>query len=74
MITVQRVGSVANVYFHSAPTKHYRMQYKTNVIDASWQRLGSDITAIDLITIQPDPTIGTNDHRFYRVQALDPLP
>jgi hypothetical protein len=73
MITVHRVGSVASVYFHSAPGKHYRLQYKNEMSDPAWQTLGSDITAIDLITIQPDATIGVRDHRFYRVQALDPL-
>jgi hypothetical protein len=73
MITAHRVGSVANVYFHSAPGKHYRLQYKDELSDSAWQTVGSDITAIDVITIQPDATIGVRDHRFYRVQALDPL-
>jgi len=74
MITVKRVGDVANVYWHSAPTKHFRLQYKNQITDAAWLALGSALTATDLITIQPDATIGTNSHRFYRIQALDPLP
>ncbi|HLH56555.1 MAG TPA: cadherin repeat domain-containing protein [Verrucomicrobiae bacterium] len=73
MITVQRLGAVANVSWHSAPTKHYRLQYKNNLSDASWQPVGSDVTATDVVTIQAD-NIGTNSWRFYRVQALDPLP
>jgi hypothetical protein len=73
MMTVQRVGNVANVYYHSAPNKHYRLQYKNELIEPTWKVVGSDVMAVDLITIQPDPTIGTNDHRFYRVQALDPV-
>jgi hypothetical protein len=74
MITVQKIGAVANVYYHSAPTKHYRLQYKNELSDPNWQAVGSDLTATSLITIQPDATIGSNTHRFYRVQALDPLP
>jgi hypothetical protein len=74
MISAKRSGTVANVSWHSAPTKHYRLQYKNELSDPVWQAVGSDVTATDVITVQQDPNIGSLDYRFYRVQALDPMP
>ena len=72
MISARPTNGVVNVSWHSAPGKHYQIQYKNEIEDAAWQALGGNFTASALISIQVDTT--TNTHKFYRVQALDPLP
>jgi hypothetical protein len=74
MISAQPTNGAVNVTWHSAPGKHYQIQYKNEIEDASWQALGTTFTASALISIEVDTTAITNTHRFYRVQALDPLP
>ena len=74
MIAAQPSNSVVNVSWHSAPGKHYQIQYKNEIADSTWQQLGSSFTASALISVQVDTTAITNNHRFYRVQSLDPLP
>jgi predicted secreted protein len=72
MISARPTNGVVNVSWHSAPGKHYQIQYKNEIEDAAWQALGGTFTASALISIQVDAT--TNTHKFYRVQALDPIP
>ncbi|HSU57275.1 MAG TPA: cadherin repeat domain-containing protein, partial [Candidatus Dormibacteraeota bacterium] len=72
MISARPTNGVVNVTWHSAPGKHYQIQFKNELEDAAWQALGTSFTASALISIQLDAT--TNRHKFYRVQALDPLP
>ncbi len=72
MISARPANGVVNVSWHSAPGKHYQIQYKNEIEDAAWQALGGNFTASALISIQVDTT--TNTHKFYRVQSLDPLP
>jgi hypothetical protein len=72
MISARPTNGVVNVSWHSAPGKHYQIQFKNEIEDASWQPLGTTFTASALISIQFDAT--TNTHKFYRVQVLDPLP
>jgi hypothetical protein len=71
LITVEFVGSVANVSWYSTPNKHYRLQYKNTLSDPTWTAVGGDVLATGAITVQSDPNIGANATRFYRVEALD---
>jgi hypothetical protein len=74
MISARPTNGVVNVSWHSAPGKHYQLQFKNEIYDATWQALGGTFTASDLISIQVDTSAITNTHRFYRAQSLDPLP
>ena len=47
----------------------YRIQFKTNLTDASWADLVPDVLATD-ITASTNDTTSTNDARFYRVRVL----
>lgn len=49
----------------------YQVQFKTNLTDAGWQPLGSDVTATNTLASQVDPGVGGAPQRFYRVQLLD---
>jgi hypothetical protein len=72
LITVEFVGSEADVSWYSTANKHYRLQYKNTLSDPAWTAVGSDVLATGSITVQADPNIGSNMQRYYRVQALDP--
>jgi hypothetical protein len=47
----------------------YRVQFTTNLFDASWQNLGSDVTATNIIATKIDPS--PMGQRFYRVLLLN---
>ena len=49
----------------------YRVQYKTNLSDSTWQTLGADLTATNTIAVQSDSTLGTAPQRFYRVLLVN---
>ena len=49
----------------------YRVQYKTNLSDSTWQALGSDLTATNTTAIQSDSSPGSAPQRFYRVMLVD---
>ena len=49
----------------------YRVQYKTNLLDSTWQTLGSDVTATNTTAVQGDSALGTAPQRFYRVLLVN---
>jgi D-alanyl-D-alanine carboxypeptidase len=49
----------------------YRVQYKTNLTDATWQTLGSDVTATNLTAAKTDSSFGSVPRRFYRILLVN---
>ena len=49
----------------------YRVQYKTNLTDATWQTLGADILATNTITSATDSGVTNAAQRFYRILVLN---
>ena len=72
MLTVQKTGGSATVYWRTAIGKHYQLQYKNSLGDASWTSIGSVLAATAYVTSEVDGTLGNSGSRFYRVQLLDP--
>ncbi len=50
---------------------NYRVQFKTNLTDATWQNLGSDVTATNITAMKTDAGLGSAPQRFYRVQLVN---
>jgi hypothetical protein len=49
----------------------YRVQYKTNLADPSWQTLAPDVRATNTTALKMDAIIGTASQRFYRVMLVN---
>ena len=49
----------------------YRVQYKTNLTDAAWQTLGSDVPATNTTCFKSDALFGNAPQRFYRVMLVN---
>ncbi len=49
----------------------YRVQYKTNLTDATWQNLAGDITATNTTASKIDSSLGLAAQRFYRILLLN---
>ncbi|PYJ00340.1 MAG: hypothetical protein DME25_20985 [Verrucomicrobia bacterium] len=49
----------------------YRVQFKTNLSDALWQTLGSDVTATKTTASKTDAAFGSAPQRFYRVLLVN---
>ena len=57
-----------SVTWSSIPGLHYRLQYKTNTADPSWNDLSPQVTATNAITVAEDVS-ATNTVRVYRVRS-----
>ena len=49
----------------------YRVEYKTNLNDGTWQTLGSNITATNVTASKADAGFGGSPQRFYRVRLVN---
>jgi hypothetical protein len=52
------------------PGINYRVQYKDNLTDSSWNDLPGDVPATNGFAFKTDSTGNTNATRFYRIIAL----
>jgi hypothetical protein len=48
----------------------YRVQYKTELTQASWTDRSGDVTAAGAVSTKTDNTLGSASPRFYRVALL----
>lgn len=69
MSSVARTNNTATVSWQSINGKRYQLLFNTNLASATWNNLGSTITAASTNTSFADPT-ATNSYRNYRVQVL----
>ena len=53
--------------WNSSPGLAYRLQFKSNLMDAAWQNLTSDMVATNTASGFADPVSGVVTSRFYRV-------
>ena len=65
-VLVDPTGS-ATLMWQSVPGTTYRILFKTDLSNPTWQQLGQDVKASDTITTKSDYLVG---NRFYRVLAL----
>jgi hypothetical protein len=72
MLTVHKAAGNATVFWRTAPGKHYQLQFKNLLTEATWTDIGTVLSATDFVTSEIDTTIGTNGQRYYRVHLLDP--
>jgi hypothetical protein len=63
-------GSVTLNWSTSSGLK-YRVQYKTNLTDATWQTLGADILATNTVTSATDSGVTNAPQRFYRILVVN---
>ena len=61
-------GTNLAVSFNSQSGFKYQVQYKTNLTDATWSALGTQIPGDGTVKVFNDSTV-TNAHRFYRVMV-----
>jgi len=69
MQSVSMVSTGAVVRWSSVAAKRYQLLSRTNLIQGNWVSNGAPVTATNS-TAQFVDTSGTNENRFYRVQAL----
>jgi hypothetical protein len=62
-------NGLATIRWTAVPTKTYRLQYKTNLTDASWTEVTPGVTATG-VTASTTNAVGSNPRRFYRVRML----
>jgi hypothetical protein len=61
-------GEVATVTWTSVSNRTYRVQFKDNLSDLTWQDISPDIAATGPTTSVNDPVLGSQ--RFYRILQL----
>jgi hypothetical protein len=64
--SVTRTNGNLRIAWSSIPGLVYRVQYKTNLVQANWINLGGGVTASGITTTVSDP-IGPDPRRFYHV-------
>ena len=62
-------GNTITLVWTTVSGSSYQLLYSTNLILSVWNNLGSSITASNFTESYTD-TIGSNQHRFYRVELL----
>jgi len=68
--SIVATGGVATAVWTAIPGISYRLQYKTNLADVTWDDLAGDVTAAGTTASKADGSPGTNATRFYRVFVL----
>jgi len=63
-------GSSATAEWTAISGASYRLQYRTNIGDATWADLAGDVIAGGATATKTDTTLGTTATRFYRVFVL----
>ncbi len=67
--SVKRATNGATVTWQSVTNRHYQVLSRTNTSAGAWQTVGGVVTPTST-TSQLFDSAGTNNRRFYRVQAL----
>ena len=71
--SIRVAGGTAAISWNSVTGKVYRLQYKSSLLDATWQDLQPDIAATGLQTTATN-VLGGATRRFYRVMLASALP
>jgi hypothetical protein len=66
-LTAAQSGTNVALSFPAQSGFGYQVQYKTNLLDPSWNALGGAIAGTNAVMSVKDPAKGTS--RFYRVQV-----
>ena len=66
-VSATRSGTTINLVWTTVSGSSYQLLYSTNLNSSAWNNLGSSITASSTTASYAD-TIGSNQHRFYRVE------
>jgi hypothetical protein len=62
-------NSIATLNWSTVPSRTYRAQYKTNLLDTNWIAISPDLVATGTVATLTDPVAGVS-RRFYRVVLL----
>lgn len=72
--TAAQFNSGANTFtltWSASAGLRYRVQFKTNLTDVSWQTLAGDVTATNTTAVKLDALPAGTPQRFYRVLLVD---
>ena len=61
---------VVTLKWEAVPGRLYRVEFKDNLSDPAWTRLGSDIRA-SVATCMATDNVSAEAHRFYRVRLVN---
>ncbi len=64
-------GSSVTLNWNTSSGLKYRVQYKTNLTDPTWQTLGVDILATNTMTSVTDSSSSSGSQRFYRILVVN---
>ena len=60
---------LGNLTWSAIPGQRYRVQFKNNLQEATWQNLSGDILASSSAAAKTDPS-ASGSQRFYRIITL----
>ena len=69
--TVALSGTNLTLSWGAIPNTTFQVQYKTNLTDAVWRPLGTNILATGACAMAVDASFGAAPQRFYRLQVVD---
>jgi VCBS repeat-containing protein len=69
ILSISLSNLVTTLKWTSVPGRTYRLQYKTNLLDANWTAVTPDIVAAGSVVTATNP-VGTTSRRFYKVLLL----
>jgi len=69
VVHVSQSNTTMVLWWNSAVSAKYQLQYTTNLVHTNWVSVGGPITATTTSTTNVDASL-TNPQRFYRVQVL----
>lgn len=70
-LQINGTNNTVTIVWTASAGLNYRLQYKTNLTDATWQTVGSDVTATNTSASKLDATLGNAPSRFYRVMLVN---
>ena len=68
--TISLSANLSTISFNTIAGRTYRVEYKDNLSDATWTRLGSD-TKANSETLTFQDTLDSRLQRFYRVVEVE---
>jgi Bacterial Ig domain len=69
ILSISLSNLVTTLKWSSVPGRTYRLQYKTNLLDANWTAVTPNIVATGSVVTATNP-VGTTSRRFYNVLLL----
>jgi hypothetical protein len=68
-LSISLSNLVTTLKWSAIPGRTYRLQYKTNLVDAQWTPVSPDVVAAGTV-VQATNAVGTTSRRFYNVLLL----